>query len=414
MSFALAHEAKPVELAGEVSRIFLGVQIQCAQCHDHKTDSWKREQFHEFAAFFSGVGPGRMSGACRGSCRSSSVVVAGAAAVHDARQGQPRPSRSRSPRKFFLAARRPDATAPREPATRRAAGRWGPRTSPGQDNPWFARAFVNRIWYVLMGESFYDAVDDLGPERTPKAREVIERSGRRSGRRGDTTSAGSSGRSPTRRLPAAGPLDGQPGRQDGVRVELSQPAPLRPDRRGPDRGAGIARRPDPRRQRRGPRRPRRAAWPSRRRGQKKPGNAKKAVAGRRAGRRPAAAKGQAKARPPGRPAAALQRPLRRRSVDPQRRRPGDDSPGPLPHEQPDDPQPDPGPAREPSSARSWRRPPTTGPPSTPSTSGSCPGSPTPKEVETCAHYLGKVGNRAEAFEDIYWALINSTEFISRR
>ena len=54
VSFALAHEARPVELAGEVSRIFLGVQIQCAQCHDHKTDSWKRIQFHEFAAFFSG------------------------------------------------------------------------------------------------------------------------------------------------------------------------------------------------------------------------------------------------------------------------------------------------------------------------------------------------------------------------
>ena len=44
----------------------------------------------------------------------------------------------------------------------------------GQDNPWFARAFVNRVWYVLLGESFYDAVDDLGPGRTPKAPVVIE------------------------------------------------------------------------------------------------------------------------------------------------------------------------------------------------------------------------------------------------
>jgi hypothetical protein len=44
----------------------------------------------------------------------------------------------------------------------------------GQDNPWFARAFVNRIWYVLMGETFYDSIDDLGPERTPKAAEVLE------------------------------------------------------------------------------------------------------------------------------------------------------------------------------------------------------------------------------------------------
>ena len=40
--------------------------------------------------------------------------------------------------------------------------------------------------------------------------------------------------------------------------------------------------------------------------------------------------------------------------------------------------------------------------------------PTAKEIEACSRYMANVGNRAEAFEDIYWALINSTEFISRR
>src|SRR5262249_60273912 len=43
-----------------------------------------------------------------------------------------------------------------------------------QDNPWFAKAFVNRVWYALMGDAFYTPVDDLGPERTPKAPEVLE------------------------------------------------------------------------------------------------------------------------------------------------------------------------------------------------------------------------------------------------
>ena len=55
LNFALSHEVQAVELAGEVSRIFLGVQIQCAQCHDHPNDSWKRQQFHEFAAYFAGL-----------------------------------------------------------------------------------------------------------------------------------------------------------------------------------------------------------------------------------------------------------------------------------------------------------------------------------------------------------------------
>ena len=50
-----AHQADPEEVASEVSRIFLGIQIQCANCHDHPTDKWKREQFHQLAAFFPRV-----------------------------------------------------------------------------------------------------------------------------------------------------------------------------------------------------------------------------------------------------------------------------------------------------------------------------------------------------------------------
>src|SRR4051812_6997639 len=42
----------PAEIAATTSRVFLGVQIQCAECHDAKTEPWKREQFHQFAAFF--------------------------------------------------------------------------------------------------------------------------------------------------------------------------------------------------------------------------------------------------------------------------------------------------------------------------------------------------------------------------
>ena len=50
-----AHEGVPEEIAAETSRLFLGVQIQCANCHNHPWDQWKREQFHEFVAFFPRV-----------------------------------------------------------------------------------------------------------------------------------------------------------------------------------------------------------------------------------------------------------------------------------------------------------------------------------------------------------------------
>ena len=52
----VAQEGRTEEIAAEVSRVFLGIQIQCAQCHDHPWDDWKREQFHELAAFFPRVG----------------------------------------------------------------------------------------------------------------------------------------------------------------------------------------------------------------------------------------------------------------------------------------------------------------------------------------------------------------------
>src|SRR5262245_44139772 len=60
----VAQQGQPEEIVGEVSRIFLGVQMQCAQCHDHPTDRWKRQQFHELAAFFPRVAtrPNRQAG----------------------------------------------------------------------------------------------------------------------------------------------------------------------------------------------------------------------------------------------------------------------------------------------------------------------------------------------------------------
>ncbi len=50
-----AHDGQADEIAAEASRIFLGIQIQCANCHDHPSDKWKRQQFHQLAAFFPRV-----------------------------------------------------------------------------------------------------------------------------------------------------------------------------------------------------------------------------------------------------------------------------------------------------------------------------------------------------------------------
>ena len=53
--FYQANEIKPENLAGSTSRLFLGVKLECAQCHNHPFAKWTRKQFWEYAAFFAGV-----------------------------------------------------------------------------------------------------------------------------------------------------------------------------------------------------------------------------------------------------------------------------------------------------------------------------------------------------------------------
>jgi hypothetical protein len=174
VGFSLAHESRPVELAGEVSRIFLGVQIQCAQCHDHKTDSWKRAQFHEFAAFFAGVRQRRVGAPAMGQLPVFAVSVQGPRRYFMPDKDNPSKQIPVSPRFFLTSSKtKPDAPlAEAVPVPERRALAASYVT--GQDNPWFAKAFINRVWYALMGEAFYEPVDDIGPERTPKGAEVLD------------------------------------------------------------------------------------------------------------------------------------------------------------------------------------------------------------------------------------------------
>ncbi len=171
----MAQAGRPEDTVAEISRIFCGIQIQCAQCHDHPTDQWTREQFHQLAAFFPRVAvrPNRQDGV-----RSFVVSVTD----FEPRFARRRPNNNNRFR-GTLEHRMPDLQKPNEPGevmeptffvtqrklpvgtpdTKRrvALAKW--MTSP--ENPWFARAFVNRMWTELIGHGFYEPVDDIGPER---------------------------------------------------------------------------------------------------------------------------------------------------------------------------------------------------------------------------------------------------------
>jgi hypothetical protein len=168
-AFTAAHMGQPVEVAGEVSRVFLGVQIQCAQCHDHPNDPWKREQFHEFAAFFAGTQlkrngkPGMVTG----------LTVSARAGVPRYTMPDLKDPHQNIPvePKFFLAS---SETPVPKTLTAQQRRELAASFVTGQDNPWFAKAFVNRVWFCLMGDGFYNPVDDLGPTREAHDPEVLE------------------------------------------------------------------------------------------------------------------------------------------------------------------------------------------------------------------------------------------------
>ena len=157
--------------AAEVSRILLGVQIQCAQCHDHKTDRWKREQFHHMAAFFPRmrIRPVRVDGKRRGFEMVSVDKMPRRRRGGEIEYRMPDLENPTAPGKrmqpvFFLTGQKIDFGVSDAERRERLAD-W--LTS--DDDPWFAMAFVNRIWGELVGEGFYEPVDDIGPDRTSSA-----------------------------------------------------------------------------------------------------------------------------------------------------------------------------------------------------------------------------------------------------
>src|SRR5215831_12214756 len=57
IAFYQMNESKAENLAASTSRLFLGIKLECAQCHDHPFAKWTKKQFWEYAAFFSGIRP---------------------------------------------------------------------------------------------------------------------------------------------------------------------------------------------------------------------------------------------------------------------------------------------------------------------------------------------------------------------
>jgi hypothetical protein len=178
-NFILAQMARPEDLAAETSRVFLGVQIQCAQCHDDPNGVWTRQQFHELAAFFGRLDEQRVD-----TGKEPPVAVGlkpptppfEVVALDQVRREYMLPDKDNPAQATPLL--RPRAlSGPAMPsglsdAQRRAIlATW----VTGPNNMWFPRAYVNRIWAQLLGSGFTDSVDDMGPDRPVSCPKVLYR-----------------------------------------------------------------------------------------------------------------------------------------------------------------------------------------------------------------------------------------------
>ena len=174
----MAQSGRTEETTAEMSRIFLGIQIQCAQCHDHPYDRWKREQFHELAAFFPRIGVRQTR-----SVTSRSFEVYASDRFNNKRKNN---NETRPTAEHFM----PDLDDPSAKGTKTqpkffltsASLPYGSTDAERRDqlaqwfteSEWFAIALVNRYWSELVGEGFYEPVDDIGPDRTATAPSAVK------------------------------------------------------------------------------------------------------------------------------------------------------------------------------------------------------------------------------------------------
>lgn len=154
VNWFLKYQQAPADLSGNASKIFLGVQIQCAQCHDHKTEKWTQEDFRRFTACFSQTRPVPID---------TRMDVKGMRRVELRDINRPlfrnRPRLGNNEYANATPAALDGTEFADSPNRRQALATW----ITSNENPYFADAIVNRLWAHFMGRGFVDPIDDFRP-----------------------------------------------------------------------------------------------------------------------------------------------------------------------------------------------------------------------------------------------------------
>ena len=152
----------PHEIAAEQARVFLGIRLDCAQCHDHPFETFSQAQYWGLAAYF-----GRMNRIPQFGLGTSLVIDDPGLGITKGKVEHPRTKEMVQPQTL-------DGTGLSEEHQQDPRGtlaKWF--TSP--DNPYFSRAIVNRVWGYFFGRGLVDPVDDFRSTNPPTHPKLLDR-----------------------------------------------------------------------------------------------------------------------------------------------------------------------------------------------------------------------------------------------
>jgi hypothetical protein len=154
-NFFILHR-DPIELTESVSMAFLGLSLTCARCHNHPLEKWSQDEYYGFASLFARVKlkDGETPG-------DEVVASAGDGQILHPRRGVEMPPRPLDG----------PAIAAGDSRDRRVVlADWLARP----DNPYFARAIVNRVWSNFFGRGLVDPDDDLRVSNPPSDEALLD------------------------------------------------------------------------------------------------------------------------------------------------------------------------------------------------------------------------------------------------
>jgi hypothetical protein len=132
---------KPEALARSVSQAFLGIRMDCAQCHHHPFEKWGQEDFYGLSGFFNGMQFKKLSDS------RELVFHAGYRPTKMPLTNEPVPTQPPGGKPIDT----------EQPDPRVQLADW----LTGKENPWFARLAANRLWANYLGRGLVSPVDDL-------------------------------------------------------------------------------------------------------------------------------------------------------------------------------------------------------------------------------------------------------------